>query len=499
VHDTFATAVYDTTCRNDFPFIWNGISVSNPAGNTATAVYNGQSVFGCDSIVTLHLHVKDTSANTVNHTICSNQLPYTWNGIIVTTGGPSAATYITPNAVGCDSVVKLNLTVHNTSAFTELKTKCSNQMPFVWNGITVTTGGPTAATFTTMNAVGCDSVVTLNLTVQNISTSAENITICASELPYTWHGITVSSGGPAAATLTDTNIAGCDSIVTLNLTVTPSIVPTITIAVSPGSTVPPGTPVSFMASITNGGTTPVLQWKKNGINVGINSATYTDFSISDADVVTCTLVSNATCATPDTVSGNEITITVVVPSPPCLVPVTLISTDIQFNSAIFKWASVAGALGYEMMLDMQPSDPSSGLFTTDTVYHASALLPGTHYFHIRTRCANGDYSPWIKITIIIQDENGSTGTADLNGNMNRLTLYPNPNNGMFFVKGTLSENKVQIDIVDKAGRSIYKSEATAPDGKLNHRINLSNGLAQGIYLLRVTSGSEVFVLRFVYN
>lgn len=499
VRDTFAVAVYDTTCRNEFPFIWNSISISNPVGNTTTATYNGQSVFGCDSIVTLHLYVKDTSANTVNLTICSNQLPYLWNSISVTAGGSSAAIYTTNNSVGCDSVVKLNLTVNNTSAFTQLMTKCSNQLPFVWNGVTVATGGPAAATYISLNSVGCDSITTLNLTVNNTSTYTDHDTICASELPYTWNGIIVTSGGTNAAIFVDNNTAGCDSIVTLNLTVTPAILPTINISVFPGTTVSPGTPVTFTATITNGGSAPILQWKKNGINVGINSATYTDFSIDSGDVVTCSLLSNAQCAFPDSVSSNEITITVIIPPPPCLVPVTLISTDIQFSSAIFKWANVTDAAGYEIVLDMQSSDPSSGLFTTDTAYHASTLMPGTHYFHIRTRCANGDYSPWIKITITIQDENGSTGTIDLNGNHNRLALYPNPNNGMFFVQGTVSENKANIDVVDKAGRTIYRSEANTPGGKLNHRINLSDKLTQGIYLLRVISGTQVYVLRFVHN
>ncbi|MFA6056826.1 MAG: T9SS type A sorting domain-containing protein [Taibaiella sp.] len=499
VRDTFALTVHDTICRNDFPLVWNGITINSPAGNSATAIYNGSSMYGCDSVVTLQLHVKDTSAFTVLMTKCSNQLPFIWNGINVTAGGPSAATYTTNNAVGCDSVVKLNLTVNNTSAFTQLMTKCSNQLPFVWNGITVTTGGPTAATYTIPNSVGCDSVTTLNLTVNNTSTYTDHDTICASELPYTWNGITVTSGGTSAATFVDTNTAGCDSIVTLNLTVTPAILPTINISVFPATTVSPGTPVTFTATITNGGTAPILQWKKNGINVGINSATYTDFSIDSGDVVICTLLSNAQCAFPDSVSSNEITITVIIPPPPCLVPVTLISTDIQFSSAIFRWANVASASGYEIVLDMQSSDPSSGLFTTDTAYHASTLMPGTHYFHIRTRCANGDYSPWIKITITIQDENGSTGTIDLNGNHNRLTLYPNPNNGMFFVQGTVSENKANIDVVDKAGRIIYRSEANTPGGKLNHRINLSDKLTQGIYLLRVISGTQVYVLRFVHN
>jgi hypothetical protein len=333
--------------------------------------------------------------------------------------------------------------------------------------------------------------------VNNTSAFTENITICASELPYTWNNIIVTSGGPNAATYTTDNAVNCDSVVTLNLNVISTILPTIAITVFPGSTIPNGTPATFTAAITNGGTAPVLQWKKNGINVGTNSATYTDFDIDSADVITCVLTSSIVCASPSNVASNVITMVVVTPPPPCLVPVTLISTDIQFSSAIFKWARVAGALGYEFALDLMPTDPSSGMFTTDTAYHASAMLPGVHYFHIRTRCANGDYSPWITITITIQ--NGSTGTADINANGKELTLYPNPNNGIFNVMGTVSDNKANIDIIDRSGRIVYRNEAATPAGKLNHRIGLADNLASGIYLLRVTSGYEVFVVRFVHE
>ncbi len=499
VRESYTVHVNDTACRNTLPLTWNGLTVNVPSGsNTTTAVFNGTSSQGCDSIVTLHLFVKETTAATVNQTICSNQLPYLWHGISVTAGGPAAAVFTTPNAAGCDSVITLNLTVHNTSAFTANKAICSNQLPYTWNGIIVTTGGTGVATFTTPNAAGCDSIVTLNLTVNNASTGTDLKTICSAALPYLWHGISVTAGGPNAATFTMPNAVNCDSVITLNLTVTPSVIPTVTITASPGTTVTPGTPVTFTATLGNGGTLPVLQWKKNGINVGFNSASYTDFSIDSGDVVTCVLTSNATCATTDSAVSNPVTISVIIPPPPCLVPVSLVSTDIQFSNAAFRWAKVAGAAGYEFVLDMQPGNPTSGMFTTDTLYHASALTPGVYYFHIRTRCANGDYSPWITISITVQDEN-STGTIDLNGNDKKLTLYPNPNNGIFNVRGHLAASKATVDIIDKSGRILYRRELSVPGGKLDHHIELNRTTAQGVYLLRVVSGNEVYALRFVYN
>ncbi len=46
---------------------------------------------------------------------------------------------------------------------------------------------------------------------------------------------------------------------------------------------------------------------------------------------------------------------------------------------------------------------------------------------------------------------------------------------------------------------IYRGEAATPGGKLDHRVQLPGSTAQGVYLLRVISGNQVYALRFVYN
>ena len=71
--------------------------------------------------------------------------------------------------------------------------------------------------FTTTNAAGCDSIATLNLTVNAITTSVTNVTVCPSQLPYNWNGTNYNAAG--TYTFTTTNAAGCDSIATLNLSV----------------------------------------------------------------------------------------------------------------------------------------------------------------------------------------------------------------------------------------------------------------------------------------
>ncbi len=102
----------------------------------------------------------------------------------------------------------------------------------------------------------------------------------------------------------------------ITMTITPSIAPSVVIAANPGTTICSGTSVTFDATPTNGGAAPVYQWKKNTVNVGINSSSYTDAALINGDVITVDMTSNATCALPATVTSNSLTITIgsVVPS-----------------------------------------------------------------------------------------------------------------------------------------------------------------------------------------
>lgn len=65
----------------------------------------------------------------------------------------------------------------------------------------------------------------------------------------------------------------------------------ISIACTPNDTVCRGTAITFSAAVT-GVATPHYQWKKNGLNVGIDSSYYTTSSFSSADVITCEVSSS---------------------------------------------------------------------------------------------------------------------------------------------------------------------------------------------------------------
>ena len=79
-------------------------------------------------------------------------------GNIITNSGTYFDTL--PNTLGCDSVVTLNLTIKNSVATSDSITACDST---TWNGATYTTSGIYTQTLQTIN--GCDSVVTMDITI----------------------------------------------------------------------------------------------------------------------------------------------------------------------------------------------------------------------------------------------------------------------------------------------------------------------------------------------
>ncbi|MBL0288184.1 MAG: SBBP repeat-containing protein [Bacteroidetes bacterium] len=187
-------------------YFFNGIN------RTATAIYKDTLVGSgsCDSVVTLNLTVSNVLSSSFAKTICSGQ-SYFFNGINQTTTGIYKDTLV--GSGSCDSVVTLNLTVSNVLSSSFAKTICSGQSYF-FNGINQTTTGIYKDTL--VGSGSCDSVVTLNLTVSNVLSSSFAKTICSGQ-SYFFNGINRTATGIYKDTLVGSG--SCDSVVTLNLTV----------------------------------------------------------------------------------------------------------------------------------------------------------------------------------------------------------------------------------------------------------------------------------------
>ncbi|MGB0428853.1 MAG: T9SS type A sorting domain-containing protein [Bacteroidia bacterium] len=164
---------------------------------------------GCDSIIALSLSVNSTKSNKINPSVCSfyvspTNKTYAKSGVYFDT---------LQTFKGCDSIVEIDLNIKPASNNSITLTHCnsfvspSKKYTFTKSGVYLDT---------LVNWQGCDSVLTINLTINETTSLSISLTSCDSLRSPSGKYLYTQSG-----TYTDTltNWKGCDSIITINATI----------------------------------------------------------------------------------------------------------------------------------------------------------------------------------------------------------------------------------------------------------------------------------------
>ena len=143
---------------------------------TTTTTYTVDVTSGtttCQSDVTITVNQRDFV--TVDSTACDS---IQWDGNWLASTGTYVDTL--QNVPGCDSIVTLNLTIIQSTSGTDVLTACDT---LTWIDVITYSTSNNTATHTLTNAVGCDSVVTLNLTINTSPTVdlGNDVAICAGD------------------------------------------------------------------------------------------------------------------------------------------------------------------------------------------------------------------------------------------------------------------------------------------------------------------------------
>ncbi len=205
-----------------------------------------------------------TTSSNITLTSCAQ---YTApDGQILTQSGQYTSTLT--NASGCDSIVSINLTITQPTTSTITVSSCGNYISP--SGAVFTSSGIYSDTIG--NASGCDSVVSINLTINNPSFSSTSVTSCGA---YTSpSGNVWSTSGIYTDTLQNAN--GCDSLISINLTVN-TVDTTITKS-------------GFTLTANQPGAT--YQWYNCTTNAPINGATSQSFTATSPGWYSVLVASN---------------------------------------------------------------------------------------------------------------------------------------------------------------------------------------------------------------
>ncbi|MBP5548053.1 MAG: gliding motility-associated C-terminal domain-containing protein [Bacteroidales bacterium] len=199
-----------TICENALPLTWNGATFADEG--TQEAILASAGSHGEDSTVTMTLHVLRNSSLTHGDTVVENELPVTIGGI--TFGGSQTDTmWIIPNAAGCDSVIYYSLYVWGNYSHSFDSTVCDDMLPLHWCDTTFYESGEITLQYESKH--GADSIVLLTLNVNPTYSIHDTSVICQGETAR--YGYTTSGDYDIAFT----TVNGCDSVIHLNVVVNP--------------------------------------------------------------------------------------------------------------------------------------------------------------------------------------------------------------------------------------------------------------------------------------
>ncbi len=154
------TLEFLSVCQNELPLDWNGQSL-NAAGTYTTTLLSST---GCDSLIQLNLSITESQFHTEKISLCASAAPLTLHGTSITESGEYPFTF--PSSTSCDSTVTYIVTFFPEFSQTLNVTICQNELPYQWQGQVLNAGGTFTAALT--SSLGCDSTLTLNLVVNPV-------------------------------------------------------------------------------------------------------------------------------------------------------------------------------------------------------------------------------------------------------------------------------------------------------------------------------------------
>jgi hypothetical protein len=113
--------------------------------------------------------------------------------------------------------------------------------------------------------------------------------------------------------------------------------------------------------------------------------------------------------------------------------------------------------------------------------------------NITGQCSGAVITNSVKITL-------STNAVEQTPIVAEIRVVPNPNNGIFVIKGstgTTADDMVTVEVTDVIGQVVYSGKIKATNGELNERIQLGKNIANGMYLLNVNTDSMHKVFHLV--
>jgi hypothetical protein len=430
---------------------------------------------GCDSIVTTYLSIDPPINHLMDLTICAGNSVEIGESVYTETG-----TYMDyfVTASGCDSTVTLHLTVNPPLTHTQDIAICYNEVFAVGDSIYEESGTYINELVT---PTGCDSIVTTNLTVYPENVFSQEVTICSGNTlvvgvnEYAESGIYVDT--------VSSILTGCDSIINTTLTVNDPLTYSQDVTLCFGDSIAVGDLFhSIAGTYTDELTTPT----------GCDSIVTTHLTIRDENTYeqSISLCGGEIYAIGDAeydVSGIYMD--------------TLISLVTGCDSIVTTHLDIMEPIDVTInqpdvltLISNEPEGPTTN-FQWYRCFPLQLIEGATAQTFVASD--NGAYAVVIEKDFCTDTTEcffiNSVGIQESQRTLNGIKCYPNPTNGLFTL-AQLSEkpNNLDVVILNSLGAQIFQLQLT----EMTTTIDISE-FADGVYFVQVTDGEELWVEKLI--
>ncbi len=331
-----------------------------PWGTTAVSTNNYSHIYspnGCDSIITIPVTINPEYNIVLNPVASCDTFALPWGGSATTTNNYSH----TYNSIyGCDSIVNVHVTINHPYNVTAAPVTACDSSILPWGGYVVTTNN---YVHTYSSVSGCDSTVSIQITVNpSYHFSSPHVISCGQYI-LPWGSIAITTGIYTHSVQT---IYGCDSTRSVNVTI--NYIPQVT-AFS-------NSPVCEGDSLLLNSTTDTVvgfNWTgPNGFHSHLQNPILTNFILSDTGIYTLHAGSPNGCSPlpiqMHVISANT-KVNVTGSDPLCLGDTLLFKSD-YIPNAVYNWTGPNGFSSHlqnPVVLNLSPLDSGNySLYITTT-------------------------------------------------------------------------------------------------------------------------------------
>ncbi|MCR4827691.1 MAG: T9SS type A sorting domain-containing protein [Bacteroidales bacterium] len=426
------------------------------------------------------------------------------------------------DANGCSNTATKSVSVNPTYNTPLTYSMCEGES-YNFYGQNITAAGTYTHTLQTVN--GCDSVLTLVVTLEALPPTAitGNTTICEGEtttltatggVSYAW-----SNGGTSNSTsvnqsgiytVTATNAEGCSAIANVTVTVNP--LPTITIGGN--TTLCAGNSTTLTASGADS-----YSWSTGENTASVNISAFGIYTVTGTSTEGCSNIANVTVTVSqlpvitisgemDICAGESTTLTANGGE------TYLWSDGTTANTLTVNLAGTYQVIGYNAAGCSAMTDATVNVWQPATSEFSIECPDSCYIWNSQTYCTSGNYTQTFQtihgcdsvvtlhLTITVGIDDHDLGAS--------MTVYPNPTTGTVNVQCTM--NNVQVETVDILVYDAFGRLLRSTDGvetqnfaslqtdthgtSVQTPIDLSR-FAPGVYLIKAVADGNVVAVRKV--